>query len=402
MLHFILIVLLPAIFLFSCATPPTKKADLPRSDPSEIQGIAIQDSKVEQQVLPEVYGPAPAPAEMGPPQPTQKDVYGPTESPAPSSNSLPQAPVVAPVIATSLPTTVVQIPNIPNVPPSIGETATPANNAPVAPNLPLPVTGGVAPKVCVVLSPGMVRSMAEVAVLDAIKKAGIPIHCVVGSEMGAVVGGMYSFFKGNVNSVQWQLFKLNRQTYLNFPLLSLGTPKSNGRLLHAFFQKIFKNQKIEGLKIPFGLSATNADGSAKLIDRGILTDAVSGSLALADIFDPWELPGEGKVSSGANSMPLPFELAKKLGGNYFIAVDVVGEEDKSDPSRFAVAFNGIRKLIKQQLKEANFVFSVRSVHRVPFEDFTKQGEVLAAGAQDAEASMPALKAEWEKILATGK
>ena len=47
-------------------------------------------------------------------------------------------------------------------------------------------------KVAVVLSGGGAKGMAHIGVLKVLEKAGIPIDYVVGTSMGAIVGGLYS------------------------------------------------------------------------------------------------------------------------------------------------------------------------------------------------------------------
>ena len=48
------------------------------------------------------------------------------------------------------------------------------------------------PTVAVVLSGGGARGVSHIPVLRAIEKAGIPIDIVVGTSMGALVGGLYA------------------------------------------------------------------------------------------------------------------------------------------------------------------------------------------------------------------
>jgi predicted acylesterase/phospholipase RssA len=47
-------------------------------------------------------------------------------------------------------------------------------------------------KVCAVLSVGGVAGLAHIGGLQALKEAGVPIDCVYGNSMGAVVGGLYA------------------------------------------------------------------------------------------------------------------------------------------------------------------------------------------------------------------
>ena len=47
-------------------------------------------------------------------------------------------------------------------------------------------------KVALVLSGGGARGLAHIAIIEAVEEAGIPIDLVVGTSMGALIGGLYS------------------------------------------------------------------------------------------------------------------------------------------------------------------------------------------------------------------
>ena len=48
------------------------------------------------------------------------------------------------------------------------------------------------PKVAVVLSGGGAKGAAHVGALKVIEEAGVPIDMIVGTSMGAIIGGLYS------------------------------------------------------------------------------------------------------------------------------------------------------------------------------------------------------------------
>jgi|GEM_PF-4648973 len=315
---------------------------------------------------PEVMGPV-IPSENVEEQPVQpSESYGPV---MPEGGVIPAEPATATSVSTAT------------------ATATDTATAVAAP---------VNAKLCVVLGPGMAKAMAEAAVLASLKKAKIPVHCVVGTEMGAVVGALYAFSNGSTNSLQWQLFKLHKDTYLNFPMLSLNEPKSTGRKLNEFLRGAFKDKKIEELPIAFATTAVDDERETSVeLTRGDLADALSASLAVPGVFDAWKTR-DGLFHSSALSDPAPVELARKLGGNFIILVDVLS--DSAAKSRFQKLFAPARSLLKLQRKEASFSIMVNT-SAIPFDDFSRQGEILAAGTAATERALPELKAAWEKFSA---
>ena len=60
-----------------------------------------------------------------------------------------------------------------------------------------------ASEVAVVLSGGGAKGMAHIGALKVIEEAGIPIDYVVGTSMGAIVGGLYSIGYTRNNWTVW-------------------------------------------------------------------------------------------------------------------------------------------------------------------------------------------------------
>lgn len=255
-------------------------------------------------------------------------------------------------------------------------------------------------KLCVVLGPGMAKALAQASVLEAIRKAAIPVHCVVGTETGAIVGALYAFSNGSTNNLQWQLFKLNKSNYFSFPMISLREPRSSGKSLNEFLRKVFKNKTIETLPIKFATTAYDTEKDAVVnFEQGDLVSALSASLATPEIFEPWTI-GDNSYQSSAMISPAPIELAKKLGGNFFVLVDVIEDASGTAKSgdRFQKVFATVRNVMRFQKRDASFVIQVNA-GAIHYDDFSRQGEILSAGAKAAEASMSELKTAWEKFSA---
>src|ERR1700690_471661 len=76
--------------------------------------------------------------------------------------------------------------------------------------LPAAASAPPRPKVCLVLSGGGARGMAHIGVLKVLEELQVPIDCIAGTSMGAVVGGLYasgmtaSEIDATMHSVDWQ------------------------------------------------------------------------------------------------------------------------------------------------------------------------------------------------------
>ncbi len=66
------------------------------------------------------------------------------------------------------------------------------------------------PRICLVLSGGGARGLAHVGVLKVLEELKVPIDCIAGTSMGAVVGGLYASgmtaeqLASMVRTVDWQ------------------------------------------------------------------------------------------------------------------------------------------------------------------------------------------------------
>jgi NTE family protein len=241
----------------------------------------------------------------------------------------------------------------------------------------------------------MAKAMAEAAVLESIRKAKLPIDCVVGTEMGAIVGALYSNSNGNTNNLQWQLFKLNKENYFAYPMLSLREPKSSGRKLNEYLRGVFHDAKIERLPIPFATTAVDDDTDNPVnFEKGDLTDALSASVALNGIFDVWKIDDHSYRSS-ASAEPAPTELARRLGGNFIVLVDVLTDGAAIPKSRYHRAFTAARSVMKLEKKETQFVIQVNT-GAIAFDDFNRRADILSAGSSAADKAMPELRTAWDK------
>src|SRR3989338_3861514 len=98
------------------------------------------------------------------------------------------------------------------------------------------------PQTCLILGPGMAKGLAHAGVIKAFARSGIIVDCVIGVEIGALVGAYYAL-DGNINNVMWQLFKVKREQYLDFPFFSLKEKLAQGKKLHNLLSEYFRNRR---------------------------------------------------------------------------------------------------------------------------------------------------------------
>lgn len=177
------------------------------------------------------------------------------------------------------------------------------------------------PRIGLALGGGAARGWAHIGVLKTLAEAGIVPDIVVGSSIGAVVGGC--FLAGQLDELHRFAMSLNRRRilgYLDFNLA--GTGLINGDRLGTLLQKHLGPRTIETLPKPFAAITTELNSGNEIwLTKGNLVDAIRASYALPGIFPPVKLDGRW-LFDGALVNPIPVNVCRALGAQYVIAVNL--------------------------------------------------------------------------------
>ena len=176
-------------------------------------------------------------------------------------------------------------------------------------------------KIALVLSGGAGRGIGHIGAIKAFEKLGIMFDIVVGTSAGSAVGAMYAYgFSGNemeqvVARLKISDIKGNRPFFL----------PSSTKALEETISRVMGGEKVfSELKIPFVAVATNLrTGNEVRIGSGSVSKAVASSCAVPAYFKPITWDDKVLVDGGlVNSVPI--DVAKEMGADYVIAVDVNG------------------------------------------------------------------------------
>ena len=211
----------------------------------------------------------------------------------------------------------------------------------------------VRPRVCLVLSGGGARGMAHIGVLKVLEDLKVPIDCIAGTSMGAIVGGLYASgmtareIDATMHSVDWQeafrdtpprrdLAFRRKQDDRNF-LVRLPLGLKHGQILLP--KGLIQGQKLQEtlrrltlpysdsasfdqLPTPFRAVATDLEtGNAAVMDSGDLAIAMRASMSAPGVFAPVDLNGRLLVDGGL-AENLPIDVARAMGADVLIVVDV--------------------------------------------------------------------------------
>ena len=178
-------------------------------------------------------------------------------------------------------------------------------------------------RVGVALSAGGPRGIAHVGVLQALVESEIPIRAIAGTSVGAYVGGLFAAGLSLPEIARfWEEMGLRQTARFLLPTFP-WRGWSSGEELHRTLLGIVGERRIEDLAIPFAAVATDLrSGQPVAIRRGRVADALRASISVPGLFVPVEMDGRTLIDGGV-CHPLPVDVARDLGAEVVVAVDVL-------------------------------------------------------------------------------
>jgi NTE family protein len=178
------------------------------------------------------------------------------------------------------------------------------------------------PLVGLALSSGGPRGAAHTGVLRVLEEHQIPIDIIVGTSMGAMVGGAYAagvpVARIEEEWLRTDLLRMAKSFLPTFPLHGW----SSGSNVFRMLQGVVGEVKIEDLPIKFAAVATDIETGTEIVLReGPLATAMRASSSVPGLFVPVEHDGRFLVDGGLVN-PLPVDVARRLGAEMVIAVDL--------------------------------------------------------------------------------
>ena len=188
------------------------------------------------------------------------------------------------------------------------------------------------PRTVLVLGGGGMRGMAHIGVLRAMRTLGLEYDAIVGTSIGALVGGLAAGGM-SLEKIESMLGHIQKQDYfrlnfLKFLLKGARAPSMyRGDKFRESLGRIVPKVPFSEMPVPFFCNAVRLETGGTVFwgtpgfDDIPLVDAVYSSCALPGIFEPLERGGYSYMDGGmVDSLPLRF--AKTLNPDLVIAVDL--------------------------------------------------------------------------------
>ena len=286
------------------------------------------------------------------------------------------------------------------------------------------------PKIGLVLSGGGAKGAAHIGVLEVLEENRIPVDIVTGTSMGAYVGGMYAMglsaqeVKQRTFNINWNTGYIDRasrndlslrrknqndtyQLHTDLGLDINGEFKSRpgafqGQGLAVLLRQLTDNlpalKTFDRLAIPYRSVATDITKvTPVVIDSGHLATAMQASMTVPGALKPVHLDNKLLVDGGVvNNMPV--DIAKQLGANVIIAVDL---RDSLMPKKdLDSALNIVSQLTtfmtnasadyQKSLMKPSDIYLQPNVSFMTAADFDKLELAYQAGRKIALSSLPRL------------
>jgi NTE family protein len=250
-------------------------------------------------------------------------------------------------------------------------------------------------KLGLALGGGAARGFAHIGVLQVLEEEGIKPQMVVGTSAGSVVASFYASGKTG-QQLQWLADTMDESQFTDWANPFTGRGMLRGEALGKYINSQLNGMKIEDMKLPLGIVATDLrTGDGVLFRRGDVATAVRASSAVPSVFEPVRIAGKDYVDGGLVS-PVPVRYAKQMGADLVLAIDISSRpEDAKTSDMLKVllqTFSIMGKSISQlELVQADVVVRP-ALPDIGSTEFSARKKSIEAGRAAMKQALPQLKA----------
>src|SRR5712664_4092796 len=248
------------------------------------------------------------------------------------------------------------------------------------------------PRVGLALAGGFARGIAHIGVLRVLGEAGIPIDCVAGTSVGALIGAGYCA-GASLEEMQ------NIGSVTSFADFGRWTPSwlglATNQRMEKYLARFAPVKTFEELQTPLAVATTDINaGVSVYYSHGPIAPVIRASCAYPGLFVPIQYDGRTLVD-GFLTAPVPIEGALLLGADVVIAVYLEAgtvEQPRTFTDVLSRAFNIVQRHSDLSWRTQADVVIEPDVKTFVWDDFSKTPEMVAAGEAAALAALPQIRA----------
>ncbi|MDC4863435.1 patatin-like phospholipase family protein [Acinetobacter baumannii] len=192
------------------------------------------------------------------------------------------------------------------------------------------------PVVALVLGSGGARGYAHIGVIEVLEQHGIRPDFIVGTSAGSIVGAIYASGK-TPEELRDTALKMKAADVRD---ISIGLKGFfDGKKVEDYVNQQVNNLPLEKMKIPMYVVATELKhGTKTVFNYGNTGQAVRASASIPSMFVPTKI-GKSEYVDGGLVSPVPVEVARDLGADVIIAVDILAQPIYTETSNVWGLFN---------------------------------------------------------------
>jgi NTE family protein len=248
--------------------------------------------------------------------------------------------------------------------------------------------------VALVLGGGSAKGFAHVGVIRVLEQEKIPIHMIVGTSVGSIIGSLYA---SNPDSFQleWTAYKIDKNDILDISIVYSKMGPVQGVKLENFIEQTAKVKKVEETKIPFYPIATDLNtGETIVLEKGSLAKAVRASSAIPGIFVPVVFGNRTLIDGGVTDN-IACDVAKSKGATVIIAVNLQKDiKETNIGSAFDIIAQSLNIMMyennKHKIRHADVVIEPDIKGVSPF-DFSQKKALIEEGMKATKKAIPKIK-----------
>jgi NTE family protein len=248
------------------------------------------------------------------------------------------------------------------------------------------------PRVGLALAGGFARGIAHIGVLRVLREAGIPIDCVAGTSVGALIGAAYCAGA----SLEMMEEEGRRTSFADF---GRWTPSwlglATNQRMEKYLERFTPVKTFEELKTPLAIATSDLNqGLTVYYSSGPIGQPLRASCAYPALFVPIQYDGR-TLADGFLTSPVPVEGALLLGADVVIAVYLDSGTEGTPRTAVEVisrSFNIIQRHADIAWRQQADLIIEPDVHPYAWDDFSKTPELIHAGETAAVAMLPEIRA----------
>ncbi|MDP3540829.1 MAG: patatin-like phospholipase family protein [Azonexus sp.] len=287
------------------------------------------------------------------------------------------------------------------------------------------------PRIGLVLGGGGARGAAHIGVLEVLEKMRVPVDCVAGTSMGALVAGAYaaglsaSAMRTALAAADWNDMFIDNPSYSEMSYRNKATLRNylpgsetgitsegmryqsgmvSGQKIKLFFNQLVRENQgernIENLPLPLSIIATDIGNGERVVFReGSLTKAMRASMSVPGLLAPVDYQGRKLVDGGlVDNVPIS-EVKERCKADIVIAVNVGSPLLKAESvgSLLTVSAQMVNILTEQNVTRSlaqltpNDIYIKPDLDGITAGDFPRHAETADRGRVAAEAMIPSLQ-----------